>query len=392
MTPTQIRDLFPSLKRHVWMNAAGSSPVCTPVADAIRANVAETELDGDLNVFGWTGLKERVRSRAAAFLGAQPIELAFVPSTSFGFHVVGAMMKARGVREVLTLESEFPSTTVPLLNQGLRMRAVKQRAEGGYPLEDIAAALVPGVDAIALSLVQFAGGYRVDIDGVAKLARERKVMLAINASQAAGQVPIDFAKLGADFLATNCHKWMMAGYGLALLAVRADVLADPPPIGGWLSVMPNAFFDPFGNSPKTDQGSTFTVDGVQLRREASSLDVLGPWSCLSALNEALTLLEAVTPQAVLAHNISLQQRLRAGLGERGFVMNAPGESAVMSGSCVTFVEAPPAEVVQRLQREARIVATPRGGGVRLATHVYNDVSDVEAVLEAFKKLELRPRS
>ena len=66
------------------------------------------------------------------FIGATPQELAFTPSTSFGFHVIAQMLKARGISEVLTLETEFPSTTLPMLYDGLALRAVRMRADGTY--------------------------------------------------------------------------------------------------------------------------------------------------------------------------------------------------------------------------------------------------------------------
>ena len=61
--------------------------------------------------------------------------------------------------------------------------------------------------------------------------------LAINAAQALGQMPINVATLGADFLCAPSHKWLMGGYGLGVFYARRE-WHDPAgwPFGGWLSV------------------------------------------------------------------------------------------------------------------------------------------------------------
>jgi selenocysteine lyase/cysteine desulfurase len=392
MTPAELKGLLPTLKHYTWLNAAASSPLPQPVYEAMERHLAQARDSGDLQYPAWARFKESVRARMAAFVGATPQEVAFTPSTSFGFHVVARMLEARGVREVLTLETEFPSTTLPLLYGDLVLRGVRPRPDGSYPLSDLERALTPETGAVAVSVVQYASGYRVDLEGLAQLCRERGLALCLNAAQALGQVPLDFSALGATFLAATSHKWFMGGYGSGLLVIKKDWLESTPlPMAGWLSVQPNEQFQPFIHAEREDDEDGFTAWGTRIRREASALELgAGGFAGLHGVNAALALHEAVGGTTTLAHNVSLQLELRRRLRERGFVPNTPDVPQTLSGICVVKVRGEAGEVVRALAREERVVTTARGGGLRISTHVYNTLEDVERLLAALDTLGVKP--
>lgn len=392
MTPLELRALVPAANTHTWLNAAASSPTPKPVLDAMTAHLTETAETGDLGYPKWAAFKDQVRARLARFIGAAPEEVAFTPSTSFGFHVIAQMLKARGIEEVLTLESEFPSTTLPLLYDGLTLRAVRARADGRFTLDDVAAALTPRTGAVAVSVVQFASGFRIDLAGLSRLCRDRGLTLCLNAAQGLGQVPLDVHALGASFLAATSHKWFMAGYGVGMLYVAKSWLDEVRlPFGGWLSVAPHEQFDPWAHADKASDAHGFTARGTRFRREASALEAGGgAWVGLYAVDAALALHEALGVENTLAHNVALQLELRRGLRARGFVPNTPDEADSLSGICVVPVQGAPVDVVRALIRDAGIVTTPRGVGVRISTHAFNTPDDVERLLAAFDRLGVRP--
>lgn len=383
---------MPPLGHSAWLNAAASSPLPSPVYAAMEAHLRETRDTGDLHYPAWARFKEATRARLAAFIGASPRELAFTPSTSFGFHVIAQMLRSRGVREVLTLEGEFPSTTLPMLYDGLTLRGVRPRPDGSYPVADLEAALTPHTGAVAVSVVQFASGYRVDLEGVARLCRDKGLHLCLNAAQGLGQVPIDVHALGASFLAATSHKWFMGGYGMGCLFIRGDWLDEVRlPFGGWLSVEPEVQFQTWAHAQRTDDATGFTAVGTRFRRDAAALEAGGgAWVGLYGVDAALALHEQVGVANTLAHNLALQHHLRAGLRARGFVPNAPDDPATLAGICVVPVAGPPLEVVRALLREAKVATTARGGGVRISTHVYNTTDDVDRLLVALDTLGVKP--
>ncbi len=391
IAPRDVRALFPAVQHHTYLNAAASSPLALPVHAAVQAHLRDTVDNGDVSYCRWLEMKERLRGRVARFIGAEPATVAFVPSTSLGFSVIASLLKGRGVTEVLTLEGEFPSTTLPLLHKGLTLKVVKRRADGSYPLEDIEAALSPVTGAIALSAVQYSSGYRVDLSQIAALCQLRGLKLAINAAQALGQAPINVATLGADFLCAPSHKWMMGGYGAGLFYARKDWHdAAHWPFGGWLSVADEDLFNPFAGAERFDDGSGFLARGTHLKAEPASLEVGGPaWSTLFALDAAMGIHEGVGVDATRAHIVKLQTRLRADLRSRGFVPNSPDDVTHLSGICTVGVEGDPNTAVAALLK-AGVVTTARGGGVRISTHVFNDEEDLEKLYRAIPLAGIKP--
>jgi selenocysteine lyase/cysteine desulfurase len=382
VTPAELRALVPAALRIAYLNAAAASPLPRPVGDAVRAHIEGTMERGDVDFPRWLAERDALRARVARLIGASARDVAFLSSTSIGFSVVASILKARGVREIVTLEHEFPSTAIPFLNAGIELRAVRPREDGSYRAEDIEGACTSSTGAIAVSIVQFASGFRVDLDAVRSIARDRKIALCLNAAQAIGHVPIDVA--GADFVCGACHKWLMAGYGAAIFVAKPEWL-DPLPLAGWLSVDESVRWQTFGGAATEVGDRVVVARGAKIVHEAPSLEAGGGiWALYPGIAAAIDLQEKMGPKVILEHDLGLQRRLRDGLRARGFTANAPDDPARSSGITVVPV-ANPLGVVRGL-RDKGVLTTPRGPGVRISTHVYNDESDVERLLAAWDAL------
>jgi cysteine desulfurase / selenocysteine lyase len=390
MTLAELRALIPGARELTWLNAAASSPLPTPVAAAMRSVIDDAEHHGDLSFNRWLALRERLRAQAASLVGTEAANVALLPSTSAGMGVVAHLLRARGISEVLTLEGEFPSTTVPLLHAGLTLRVVRKGLDGTFSLDSIRSALTSQTGAMAVSVVQYASGYRVDLAGVSQLAKDTSLPLILNAAQALGQVPMHMRELGASFVLAPSHKWLMGSWGLAIVAIADEWLDLPKPNAGWLSVPDALMWHALPGAQVTADPRGLTARGAIVRREASALEVGGfPVVAYAALSAALELHAALDAKTVLKHNQTLQLQLREGLRRRGFRPNTPDELATLSGICVIPVEGPAIDAVKVLLAQ-KVVTTPRGDGLRLSTHLFNVPNDVAAALDAIDTTGIRP--
>ncbi len=394
MTPAQVRELFPATQRASYLNAAAASPIALPVEKAIAEHYREGVESGDLHFPAWLKRREEVRQAFARFIGASPQEVAFTASTSYGVYTVGQYLLRRGIREVVTLEGEFPTTTLPLLNQGLTLRVVRPQRDGAYRAEDIEAAIGAETGAVIASAVQFASGFRLDLKRVSELCRARGLLFAVNGAQTLGQLPLKVDEVQADFLCGTSHKWMFAGYGIGLLYVRREILeSTEPPIGSWLSVEnPMAMNNLSGAAVtgRSEDARWFEARGTKFRREASALEIgVGSLGVLFGLGEALAIHESVGLETTERHIAGLQRQLRKGLRERGFSPNAPDDPAMGSGICVVPVSGEPLAVVRELLKKG-VVLTPRGVGVRISTHVFNTAEDVDKLFWALDDAGVKP--
>ncbi len=62
-------------------------------------------------------------------------------------------------------------------------------------------------------------GVIVPIERIIPLLKARNITVLIDGAHAIGQVPIDIKALAPDYYITNCHKWLYASRGCALMYV-----------------------------------------------------------------------------------------------------------------------------------------------------------------------------
>ncbi|KAL7935766.1 PLP-dependent transferase [Trichoderma chlorosporum] len=62
-------------------------------------------------------------------------------------------------------------------------------------------------------------GLRMPFERLAEACREFGVLSAIDGAHGIGMIDLDLEKLGADFLTTNCHKWLFVPHTCAILYV-----------------------------------------------------------------------------------------------------------------------------------------------------------------------------
>lgn len=388
-TPQSVRTLFPAIANACYLNAGASSPLCVPVERALCAHIQETMERGDAGFGRWLARKEQIREQVAEFIGVDAKNLAFTPSTSMGFWAAAELMVRRGIKEVVTLQGEFPSTTIPLLNAGLTLRAVKARPDGSFHLDDLAAAITRNTGAIALSQVQYASGFHIDVAKVGDLAKERKLFFALNACQALGQVRVDANVSGADVICGTSHKWLMGGFGGGIFYGKPEHFENgPSPWAGWLSTEAPWSMDALAGADITDEGNVKVAVGTKTRRDAQALEAGShAWTPIFGIGASLEVLKSVGIAEITNHNAALQRQLRTALRSKGFTPNAPDDST--AGICVIRVNGAPVEVAKLLSKEGVLVSA-RGGGVRISTHVFNASEDVIRICEVIDRLGIRP--
>lgn len=97
-------------------------------------------------------------------------------------------------------------------------------------LEAFRKALEQHPDGAVFTHVSNVFGYILPVEEMAEMCREKGVPFILDAAQSAGTLPIDFEKLGADFIAMPGHKGLLGPQGTGLLLCRG--LPQPLFYGG----------------------------------------------------------------------------------------------------------------------------------------------------------------
>jgi selenocysteine lyase/cysteine desulfurase len=356
-----LRQDFPALKRYVYLNAAAASPTPRQVGMAVAGFYKQLEEGGDLHWDEWLERREQVRLRAAAFVGAEADEIAFVANTSAGMNLIADLIGDDGA--VLSDEMEFPAVTLPWIHRGIAVHFLPA-VEGIVRLESFGPEHAPRAATIAVSHVQFSNGFRQDLDALGRVKDDRR--LVVCGSQAVGAFPVDVRRSGIDALATAGHKWLCAGYGAGFVYVSRRILeARLPREIGWMSVEDPFAFD--NRSYRLLAGNRRSEGGCP------------PFGAIFALGAALEYLTDIGVPAIAERILGLNMYLTFRLERAGLPVLSPGGEHRSAQTLCGVAE--PARAVAFL-KERGILVTEKPQGVRISTHFYNSEEDVDACVDA----------
>jgi selenocysteine lyase/cysteine desulfurase len=359
-----IRKQFPVTENSTYLNAAAAGPLARATSHAASEYYRQMMDDGDTHWDEWLEKREEIRKKVAAFINAEPDEIAFTTNTSSGMNVIVDALEKRG--EVVSCDLEFPVSTLPWMHRGIAVKLVKS-IDGEVRLEDIRDAMTIRTGVICLSHVQFSNGFRSDLEELGNAKRDHA--LVVNAAQSAGAFEIDVKRMKIDALSSTGHKWMLSGYGSGFVYISRELLEQSRPRAiGWLSMM-----EPYA----------LQNDRVDLRNDAAARAELGcpHFSGIFALGASVEMMDAIGARNIEQRALSLNGYLTDRLTESGWTVLSP-ISDERARSAETLVEmAEPARVGAQLAAQ-NIIVTEKPQGIRVATHFFNNEADVERLIEA----------
>jgi selenocysteine lyase/cysteine desulfurase len=332
----------------------------------LRAWADEQERDG---VVGWSAREARleaIRDQVAQLINADREEIAFTGSTTQGIGLVAEGLRWRAGENVVTAAEEYPSNIYPWMNlasRGIDLRLVPSRG-GRIWIDDLAAAIDSSTRVLAISHVEFASGFRNDLDALAELCRKRGVALLVDGIQGLGPFQIDVRRTPIDFLSADGHKWLLGPEGAGLLFVRRDWIDRLRPIGvGWHSVVSSY------NSPRNE----FRLKPSAERWEGGSFNMPG----LLCFGASLGLLLELGPEAVSRRIIDRAEAVRELAARAGWsVYGSPSEADRSSIVSLEHARVDPEAATRELRRQG-VVASCRRGRLRISPHFYNNQDDLE---------------
>jgi selenocysteine lyase/cysteine desulfurase len=364
----KVRGDFPVTERMAYLNSAASGPVSRPVREAATRFYQELLEGGDQLWEEWLRRRERARASVARLIGAEPDEVALTTNTSSGMNLIVDALAGAG--PVVSCELEFPVSTIPWMHRRLEVRRVRA-VEGELQTEDVLRAAGDARAILCLSHVQFSNGFRADLEEIGD--RKGPHVFVVNASQSAGAFRLDVKRMRIDALCATGHKWMLAGYGSGFVYLSRELLARTRPRAiGWLSVE-----DPF--AMRNDEYTL--LEGAGPRAELGCPHFAG----MFAIGEAAEYLSRLGTERIERRVLTLNRLLTERLTEAGWRVLSPigGEK---SRSAETLVAAPePRRTVAHLARRG-VAVTPKPEGFRVATHLFNDESDIGRLIDALREL------
>ncbi|RKR29910.1 aminotransferase class V-fold PLP-dependent enzyme [Arthrobacter oryzae] len=365
--PADVRQLFPGLADTIYLNTATMNVGSAPAKAAYDLAVQRWSAGR----FDWMEAEragEAARAMFAEIIGATAGEIAIVPAVSTGAGIVAANLPhAQHGENIVVAENEFTSNYFPWLllrERGYEVRTVAPDGDG-VSATAFGHAADGGTRLIAVSAVHSATGYRADLPALSRIAGRSGAWFFVDACQAAGAVPLDVVRDGVDFLAAASHKFLLGSRGMGYLYVRRGLLDSLRPIvPGWKAAR--------------NPAESFYGPRMDLSPTASKLDASLAWFPALAEEAGLGIFGRFGTAALLDRNARLARHLEDALAAQGSAYRPFPEQ---HRSTIVSVPVHDEEAILARFRQANVVASVRGGRIRLAVHFYNLEEELDRVTE-----------
>ncbi len=364
------REQFPVTENYIYMNHAGIAPLSVRARDAMREFLNDATDDGAVHSEDWAAMAEACRQSAAKLIRANPSEIAFMKNTTQGILLAANGIDWREGENVVTTAVEFPANVYPWWSlrerYGVETRMVAER-DGRISINDLEAAIDSRTRALTISHVEFASGFRHDIQAIGEICREKGIWFVVDAIQSVGVIEVDVKACNIDILAADGHKWLCAPEGAAIFYCaeeRQDQLINTNL--GWAGVVNPRDFLNYNLTPKPDA----------TRFEEGSYNSIGLFGLRAAID---LLLEIGVPQ-IEKRVLDLTGHLIDGLKSKGYNVTTPTKASERSGIVVFRSNRHSTTELFELFQRVKVISAERGG-LRLSPHYYNSTEEVEQVLE-----------
>jgi len=395
---SRVRATYPALRDgHAYLDGAAGTQVPDGVIDAI-ASAYRAGIGNIGGAFAASGRSEAIvadaRRAVADLVGGESSGVVFGPSmTALTYRFSGALAKrwAPG-DEVVVSRLDHDANVRPWVQAASRAGAVVRWAEvdvatGELPVAQYAELIGARTRLVAVTAASNVIGTRPDVAAIAAIAHAAGALCYVDGVHATPHVPVDVARLGADFYATSAYKW--SGPHVAAVIAAPELLQElwPDKLLPSSDEVPGRFERgtlPFGDLA----GATAAVEHL------AGLGGRGPDS--GSRRERI--LAAMT--AVEEYESALFGRLLGGLAGMGHVTLYGKAARRAPTAFFTVAGMAPREVAVYLADRGINVwngdnyayelcgalGLRAGGAVRAGLVHYNDASDVDRLLTAVAEL------
>ena len=377
------RELFDIPRDVCFLNAAAWSPLPLAVQEAGRIGVTRKGQPWKLEADFMPKQYERARRAAAALIGADPVDVALIPSVGYGVSTAGKVMSLPRGSRVLVLQDDHTSPVLEWMSRaeegGFTVEQVKQPGDGDWSsaiLEAMSRTDAAPLSLVSISSVHWSDGGAIDLPRIAQAARQAGAAFLIDATHDAGVRRIDVKALDPDFLIFPTYKWVLGPYGRAFMYVakrhqNGVPLEQTAPARKGVAAEQKVYFRDLSyadGARRYDMGERDHF--ITLEMAAVGMEMMAGWG----------------NDPIVARLAMLTDRLADGLANSG-VRVLDRKLRAPHLLCLQFPKGMADDLPQKLAAE-NVYAAPRLGRLRISPHVYNDEQDVDRFVEVFRKVAL----
>ena len=374
-TIEKARNYFPYLKNGIiYFNHASTAPISTQIKRRIDEFVGERSEYALDDYWAFKAVADETKSFIGEMINCGGDRIAFLDNTTNGIIWLAQGIDWKSGDRIILNDVEFPANVYPFLQlkeKGVEVDFITSQ-NGIVTAEEIIGAIKPQTKLISISFVQFLSGYKIDLEKIGKICKEKGIIFSVDSIQGLGAVRLDVEKCNIDFLANGTQKWLLGLQGLAFIYVRKELQEKmkSAPIG-WLAVK-DAW-----NLLDFDLTTKETAE----RFQPGTLNNLG----IYAFNSSMKLFKEFGFDEIEKQVLSNSKYFIDELAKIGYESPLHTLSEKHLSGIVSF-KSENAKNIFEILSQKKIVCSLREGYIRFAPHFYNTKHDIDYVVDALKSI------
>ncbi len=236
---TSQRHLFDIPEEVAYFNCAYNSPQLNESRDRLHLGVNTKSHPWERTRDSFFDDAETIRNLSAELFGGNANGYAVVPSASYGISTA-----ARAVEPhlqpgdgILVIDEAFPSNYLPWERTARETNAniiVAPKPLDGDWTNAILNKIEKGIRVVAVPNCHWTDGAFVNLGKIGEACKDIDAMLAVDATQSLGAMPLSVDEINVDFLVAAGYKWLLCPYGFSLLYVSERWQQERPLEETWI--------------------------------------------------------------------------------------------------------------------------------------------------------------
>jgi selenocysteine lyase/cysteine desulfurase len=364
-TIEKARSYFPYLNKGIiYLNHASTGPISIKVKER-----SEEKID---DYYAFKDVAKETRTMIGEMINCKEDRIAFIDNTTNGIIWLAQGIDWKAGDRIILNDVEFPANVYPFLQ--LREKGVEidfiQSTNGFVTAEEIIEAIQPRTKLISVSFVQFLSGYRVDLEKIGKVCKEKEIIFSVDSIQGLGALRLDVEKYNIDYLANGTQKWLLGLQGLAFIYVRKELQDEmkSAPIG-WLAV----------KDARDLLNFDLTTKETAKRFQPGTLNNLGIYAFNSSMKLFKEFCFDEIENQVLSNSKYFINELEK-IEYKSPLFSLPEKH--LSG--IVSFRSENAQKIFDILSQKKIVCSLREGYIRFAPHFYNTKQEIDLVVDTMK--------
>jgi isopenicillin-N epimerase len=373
-----------------YLNTSSFGPLaCSVFERAVHLRHQLATQPTDFMLRAVPALMWRARERVADYLGGAPDRLLFTSNVSSAISMVASSLSLASPGEILLTDHEYNTArwcwerTASRLGLTLRICVLPPTFAPGEIVDLVARAMSPATRLFFFSHILATTGAILPARALCALARERGIVTVVDGAHAPGFIDLRLADIDCDFYVSCGHKWLLMPTGSGFLYLgRSNEERIEPLTVSWGYQRPEGAAlderDQFGSTPR-------------LRRlECEGTRDICPWLLAP---EAIAFQEQFGHSNIRARMRELAAYATVRLTDLGAMSAATPQAPGQFGGIAAFYlpeGVDPSALRQALWNRYKIelsVTSLAGRAIlRVSTHFYNTVAEIELLATALEEL------